>query len=51
VPEVNLALTGEARADTAADGHAAAAAIDGDASTPWCPAGPAGTLTVDLGRR
>jgi arabinogalactan endo-1,4-beta-galactosidase len=49
-PEVNLALTGVARADTVADGHAAASAIDGDASTAWCPAGPAGTLTVDLGR-
>jgi arabinogalactan endo-1,4-beta-galactosidase len=49
-PEVNLALTGSARADTAGEGHAAASAIDGDATTAWCPAGPSGTLTVDLGR-
>lgn len=49
-PTVDLALSGRATADTAADGHAAAAAADGDAATAWCPAGPSGTLTVDLAR-
>ena len=50
-PTVDLALTGTASADTAAAGHAASAAVDGDAATAWCPASAAGTLTVDLGRQ
>ena len=50
-PTVNLALTGTATAATAAAGHAAAAAIDGDAATTWCPTSAVGTLTVDLGRQ
>lgn len=50
VPEVNLALSGTAGADTSAGGHAPGAAVDGNASTTWCPAGSSGTLTVDLAR-
>ncbi|NVI92970.1 glycosyl hydrolase 53 family protein [Actinomadura sp. BRA 177] len=46
VPEVNLALSGTATAD----GQTAPAAVDGNASTTWCPATPSGTLTVDLTR-
>jgi arabinogalactan endo-1,4-beta-galactosidase len=50
VPTVNVALTGSATADTAAADHTAAAAIDGNAASTWCPTGAAGVLTVDLGR-
>ncbi|SFP19650.1 arabinogalactan endo-1,4-beta-galactosidase [Actinomadura madurae] len=46
-PEVNLALAGSA---AAAGGGDAGAAVDGNAATSWCPAGPSGTVTVDLVR-
>src|SRR5262245_26246096 len=49
-PTVDLALTGSAVADTAGADHAAAAAIDGNAATPWCPATASGVLTMDLTR-
>jgi arabinogalactan endo-1,4-beta-galactosidase len=50
VPVVNLALAGSAKADTAAEEHAAASAVDGNAATTWCPTGSSGTITVDLRR-
>lgn len=48
VPEVNLALSGSV---AAAGGQDAGAAVDGNAATAWCPAGPSGTLANgdDLG--
>jgi arabinogalactan endo-1,4-beta-galactosidase len=47
---VNWALSGQASADTEQSGEPAAAAIDGDAGTDWCPNAWQGTLTVDLGQ-
>ncbi|TQL99576.1 arabinogalactan endo-1,4-beta-galactosidase [Actinoallomurus bryophytorum] len=49
-PTVNLAVTGSATADTTTGGGQAASAADGNAATAWCPAGPSGTITVDLKR-
>src|SRR5438552_2655724 len=49
-PLADVAVTASASADGATDGHPAAAAVDGDGTTTWCPAGASGTLTVDLGR-
>jgi hypothetical protein len=48
-PVVDLALTGSATADSTGDGRAAWA-VDGNAATAWCPAGPSGTITIDLKR-
>jgi arabinogalactan endo-1,4-beta-galactosidase len=48
---VNLALGGSATADTQQPAAQAASAIDGDASTAWCPAAATGSLVVDLGRQ
>jgi arabinogalactan endo-1,4-beta-galactosidase len=47
---VNLALGGTATASSEQAASLAANAIDGDASTAWCAAGPSGSLVVDLGR-
>jgi arabinogalactan endo-1,4-beta-galactosidase len=47
---VNLALGETATASSEQAASPAANAIDGDASTAWCPTGASGTLVVDLGR-
>jgi alpha-L-fucosidase len=49
--KTNLAAGKPAKADSAAEGHAAAAAVDGKGDTYWTPAGDAtsGSLEVDLG--
>jgi arabinogalactan endo-1,4-beta-galactosidase len=47
---VNLALGGSATASTEQTASPAANAVDGDASTAWCPTGGTGSLVVDLGR-
>ena len=47
---VNLALGGTATASTEQAAAPAANAIDGDASTAWCPAAGSGSVVVDLGR-
>jgi arabinogalactan endo-1,4-beta-galactosidase len=49
-PIIDLALSGAATADTAATGRDAAAAVDGNAASTWCPAASSGVLTIDLGR-
>lgn len=49
-PSVNLALAGQASADSVQSGNPAANAADGDAGTSWCPAGWTGSLVVDLGQ-
>lgn len=49
-PAVNIALLGAASADSAAPGHSAGLAVDGDGATAWCPTGARGSLTVDLRR-
>lgn len=45
--DLGLGATGTASSEQAT--APAANAIDGDASTAWCAAGPSGTLVVDLG--
>jgi hypothetical protein len=47
---VNLALGGQASADSAQSGNPAGNAIDGDAGTDWCPDSWTGSLVVDLGQ-
>jgi arabinogalactan endo-1,4-beta-galactosidase len=47
---VNLALGGSATASSEQGWAPAANAVDGDASTFWCPTTGSGTLLVDLGR-
>ena len=48
--QVDVAVAATATADSATAGHPAGAAIDGDGTTTWCPAGTSGTVTVDLAR-
>ncbi len=47
---VDLALGGQASADSAQSGNPAGNAIDGDAGTTWCPDGWTGSVVVDLGQ-
>src|SRR5207237_7195065 len=47
---VDLALAGSATASSAQAASPASNAIDGSASTTWCPATGAASLVVDLGR-
>ncbi|MEU4250529.1 glycosyl hydrolase 53 family protein [Amycolatopsis sp. NPDC026612] len=49
-PLVDVAVTATATADTEQPGHRAALAVDGDGATTWCPTGPGGAITIDLGR-
>lgn len=46
--DVNVALTGSPSSDSAEGGATALNAVDGSASTEWCPLGSSGILTLDL---